>query len=157
MSKIEWDGYVQNDGVEYVTLPEGDYEFTVTGIEHKAFEGSEKIGPCDMVTLELTFDAEGVGRSVIKENIFLDTSVEWKISSFLRSIGKKKHGEKVKMEWMSYKGLTGMAHIFVQPFIGNDNKTRTANKVYKFLDPQIEEEPDADGDSDGALQFELKD
>lgn len=155
MSRIAWDGYVEQDGMDYVTLPEGDYDFTVTSVERGMYSGSDKIDACDMVTLELTIDQKGVGRSVVKENIYLDTSVEWKISAFLRSIGKKKHGERAQMNWLSYQNLKGRAHLVVNTYIGQDGKTRTNNKVQKFLDPQPVETTNAEGDSEGKLPFEI--
>lgn len=53
-----WDDEIQNDGPEYVVLPDGDYNFKVTGFERGRYEGGEKIPACNMaiITLEIEND-----------------------------------------------------------------------------------------------------
>ena len=43
---FDWDDEIQNDGQEFITLPEGDYTYTVTSIERGQFPGGAKIPPC---------------------------------------------------------------------------------------------------------------
>lgn len=48
-----WDDQIENDGQEFIILPEGGYNFTVTEFERGRFPGSAKIPACNKVTLTL--------------------------------------------------------------------------------------------------------
>lgn len=50
---MNWDDTIENDGQEFVVLPEGDYTFTVTNFERGRFPGSAKIPPCNKATLTI--------------------------------------------------------------------------------------------------------
>lgn len=51
-----WDDEIQNDGPEYVVLPDGDYNFKVTGFERGRYEGGEKIPACNMAIITLEYE-----------------------------------------------------------------------------------------------------
>ena len=130
---LGWDDTIENDGGEYIVLPEGDYPFTVTSFERGSFPGGAKIPACNKAVLTLTVEHEGSSVNV-KTDIILYKTIEWKISAFFRCIGLKKHGEKLKMKWNEVVGRTGRAHF--KPRDGRDG--RQFNDVDRFLDPDIE-------------------
>lgn len=130
---LGWDDTIENDGGEYIVLPEGDYPFTVTSFERGSFPGGAKIPACNKAVLTLTVEHEGTSVNV-KTDIILYKTIEWKISAFFRCIGLKKHGEKLKMKWNEVVGRTGRAHF--KPREGRDG--RQFNDVDRFLDPDIE-------------------
>lgn len=130
---LGWDDTIENDGGEYIVLPEGDYPFTVTSFERGSFPGGAKIPACNKAVLTLTVEHEGSSVNV-KTDIILYKTIEWKISAFFRCIGLKKHGEKLKMKWNEVVGRTGRAHF--KPREGRDG--RQFNDVDRFLDPDIE-------------------
>lgn len=131
---LNWDSEIQNDGgINYITLPEGDYEFEVTNLEKGEHRGSAKIPPCPKATLELTF-ATKQGISVVKENLFLDESAEWKLCQFFRCIGQREHGQRYKMNWDKVVGARGRAHIYVEEWTGDDGAAHKNNRVKTFLD-----------------------
>ena len=139
---MNWDSYIENDGeMKFVTLPEGDYDFTVTGFEKGEYSGSSKIPACPKAMLEMTFEVKGVGKAVVKENIYIDESVEWKICEFFRCIGLRKHGERTRMPWDQVIGKTGTAHLIVNDWIDNDGNNRQNNRISRFLDPEREKLP----------------
>lgn len=93
---MDWDDAIENDGQEFVILPEGDYNFTVTDFERGRFPGSAKIPACNKATLTLQVNtADGI--AAIKTDLILYRSLEWRISAFFRCIGQKKHGERLVM------------------------------------------------------------
>ena len=53
---MDWGDTIENDGQEFVVLPEGDYTFTVTNFERGRFPGSAKIPPCNKATLTIQID-----------------------------------------------------------------------------------------------------
>lgn len=134
---MEWDAYIEKES-EFVLLPEGDYDFTVTSFEKGWFDGSAKIEACNKAILELTINAPGLGSSIVKENILLSDKVEWKLCEFFRCIGQKQHGTGVKMNWNKVQGAKGRAHIVINEYTGNDGNNYKNNKVARYLDPETE-------------------
>ena len=56
---MDWNDAIENDGQEFVTLEEGDYNFTVTGFERGRFPGSLKIPPCNKAAITIAVDNGG--------------------------------------------------------------------------------------------------
>ena len=133
---MDWNATIENDGeaLEYIVLPEGDYDFTVTGFDRAEHEGSAKIPPCPKAILELTVKTPR-GISIIRENLFLDETFEWKLCQFFLCIGQRTHGQKYTMDWSKVQGAKGRAHIIVNEWTGNDGVTRQNNRVQKYLEP----------------------
>lgn len=143
---LDWDSTIENDGQGFVLLDEGDYDFTVTGFEKGMHNGSAKIPPCPKAMLTLSVDTPA-GVAEIKENMILYKTMEWKLSSFFRCIGLKKHGERLVMKWDHVLGASGRAHIVQREYVGNDGTSRKANNVAYFMD-QIPEAKDLDDPED---------
>ena len=136
---MDWDSYIENEGnLPFVTLPEGDYAFTVTKFEKGEFPGSSKVPACPKAILELTFEVPTVGKSVVREQLLLHENVEWKLCEFFRSIGQKQHGTGIKMDWNRVPGAKGRAHLTVNEWEGNVGETKKNNRVSRFLDPEVE-------------------
>ena len=55
---FDWDDEIQNDGQEFITLPEGDYVFEVVEFERGRFAGSEKVPACNKANLVLAHRGE---------------------------------------------------------------------------------------------------
>lgn len=53
---LDWNDSIENDGQEFIVLPEGDYNFTVTDFERGRFPGSAKIPACNKASLTLRVD-----------------------------------------------------------------------------------------------------
>lgn len=62
MSEIErelgWDDEISRES-DFTIIPEGDYDFTVTGFERGRYDGSEKLPPCNMAIVTLAVTAAG--------------------------------------------------------------------------------------------------
>ena len=128
-----WDDVIEDDGNGLILLEEGDYDFTVTGFERGRHNGSAKIPACNKAIITLSIDSpQGVAE--IKENLILYKTMEWKISAFFRSLGLKKHGERLTMDWDHVLGAAGRAHIVQREYIGNDGTNKKANNVGYFID-----------------------
>ena len=144
---LDWDSTIENDGQGFVLLDEGDYDFTVTGFEKGMHNGSAKIPPCPKAMLTLSIDTPA-GVAEIKENMILYKTMEWKLSSFFRCIGLKKHGERLVMKWDHVLGASGRAHIVQREYVGNDGTSRKANNVAYFMDQIPEATKDLDDPED---------
>lgn len=130
---LDWDDVIEDDGSEFVTLEEGDYDFTVKGFERGRFPGSAKLPPCNkaIVTLEVK---NKIGTALVYTDFILHHSFGKRISAFFRSIGLKKRGEGLKMPWDQIQGRRGRAHFKVRTYTGRDGKEHRANDVGHFYD-----------------------
>ena len=131
---MDWNDTIAVDGQEYIVLPEGDYDFKVTGFERSRFPGSTKIPACNMASLTLTVDTPD-GTVSVKTDLILYRTVEWRISSFFRSVGLKRNGENMVMDWNHVIGTTGRAHFKPRNYMDKNGNERQANNVDRFLEP----------------------
>lgn len=134
---FDWDEEIEDDGAGFILFEPGKYDFRV-----KAFErGETKRGDAKMAILEIELSDGNGNKTTIKDYIVLKRSVEWKISSFFRALGMKKHGEKIKMDWNGSVGKTGRCEVIVEEYTGNDGKTYKNNKINKYFDKSASAEP----------------
>lgn len=134
---LDWSDVIENDGKTAITLPEGDYTFTVTAFERGRFPGGAKIPACNKANLVLDVAAEE-GVAHIRTDLLLHRNVEWKLSGFFRSIGQKQKGERLVMDWSKVVGSRGRAHIIVRSYVDRDGNERTVNDVERYLDYDAE-------------------
>lgn len=135
MEVFDWDSVIEADGQDFSPLPAGDYIFEVTGMNKEFFKGSAKVPACPRAALTLKVYSEDMSRSVtVYESILLCKKMEWRISSFLRSVGLKKHGQKVQPNWDNMIGLSGGAHFTVEDYTGSDGKVHQRNHLDSYID-----------------------
>ncbi len=152
---FSYDSEIEQDTPEFILLPEGDFPFMVQGIEKATYTGnSEKIGKgCPMVTLEIVIMSPK-GNTSVRDNLYLNSNMEWKLSSFFRSVGMKKHGQKFKMDFSSNLiGKTGLCHIRQETWTDREGKERISNRIDKYLDNNAAQAPSKPDMSD--MPFEV--
>lgn len=169
--ELKWDDIIEDDGRgPNIILPEGDYPFEVIDYTKTRSKGG-KVPPCAMANVQLEIDGGELGSTVVYENFLLHSDYEWKLSQFFVSIGMKRKGERLKMNWDGARHKKGRAHLIIETWTGDDGKMRTKNKIDYFLDYDEEKadtskefteikEPDPDNpfrsdklDDDGRLPF----
>lgn len=135
---FDWDDEIENDGSDYVLLPKGDYKFSVSAFERKRYEpkSGAKIPACNQAVLHITIDNAPEGSATIMHNLFLFSTVEWRLSEFFRAIGQKKHGERLKMDWNAVVGTSGHCKVGVRTFTKKDGTEGKSNEIIKFYDPE---------------------
>lgn len=133
--ELGWDDEIRQDGTPFQTLPEGDYAFTVLKFERARHSGSEKIPPCNKAVLTLAVRGGGASGEVVT-TLFLHSKFEWKLCQFFTSIGQRKHGEAMRMNWGAVSGASGVCHVGVRQWTGSDGKQRESNEVSEFYDPE---------------------
>lgn len=139
---LNWDDEIQEEST-FTLLPEGDYDFKVINFERAWYDGSEKIPPCNKAIITIRVEGDA-GTTELKENLFLTTKTEGLLSSFFSSIGQKKKGEPLRMNWNKVIGSSGRVKISTRSY--NDN---TYNQVKRWLSP--EEPKSAGGFKPGAF------
>lgn len=135
---FDWDDEIENDGEQrdFVTLEEGDYDFEVTKFERGNYTPSSKAKTpaCNQAIMTLKVSTED-GDAYITDRFPLASTMEWKIAAFFRSIGLKKHGEPVKMQWKDSIGCTGKAHFTKT---AGEKEGTFFNNVGSYIDPEVE-------------------
>lgn len=130
--ELGWDDEIEKDGGEFVVLPPGDYNFTVTKFERGRFTGSDKMPACNQAKLELTVHSPEYGDVIVFHNLFLHTKTEGLLSNFFAGIGQKRKGEKLRMNWNAVVGARGRLKLEINTFRGRDGQERTNNQVKSF-------------------------
>ena len=127
---LDWEDEINNENA-FVLIPEGDYNFTVEKFERGTFDGSEKLPPCKKAIV--TFRIHGADTDItITENFLLCGALEWKLSSLFLSVGMKKHGEPLRMNWAALPMKTGRCHVYIDKYTTKDGKSGESNKIKKF-------------------------
>lgn len=145
---LDWDDEIEDDGEggNFTTLEEGDYEFEVHKFERSHYTPSDraKTPPCNQAEITLKISTKD-GDAYIVDKFPLASTMEWKISAFFRSVGLKKHGERLRMQWKESIGLTGRCHI-----VKNEGKKDGVffNNVDHYIDPVAKGEPATKAEED---------
>ena len=71
---------------------------------------------------------------IFKTKLILYKSFDWKIAAFFRSIGQKKRGERLVMDWSKVIGSHGRARIKVVTYTAKDGSKHTINDVDRYYD-----------------------
>ena len=128
-----FDTVLENEGEQYITLPEGDYMYVVKDFQRGNFPGSAKIPACLKATITVEVTTEN-GKATIKFDLMLAKIMEWKLCAFFRSIGQKKHGEPLKPNWGKVIGSIGKAHFKQREWVNDKGETKVANDLDYFID-----------------------
>lgn len=132
--ELNWDDEISQES-EFTLLEDGDYDFEVTKFERGRSNGSEKIPASNMAILTLRVSNGSASTSII-ERLILHTKMEWKLSQFFSSIGQKKHGEPLRMNWNKVLGAKGRCKVYVDTYTTDRGEERKTNKISKFYDFQ---------------------
>lgn len=132
---LDWGDTIEKES-EFIVLPEGDYNFTVTKFERARFGGSEKMPACPQAKLDLTIHSAEHGDVVVFHNLLLHSKTEGLLSAFFIGIGQKEKGQSVKMDWSKVIGAQGRLKLKVNEYTTNSGEKRTNNQVAKFYDPR---------------------
>lgn len=111
--ELGWEDTITKDSEEFPRLEPGDYDFTIDHYERGRSSGEGKLPACKMAIVYFNIHAEGDPQ--IRENFILHSALEWKLSQLFASVGLKKKGEELVMNWNKLPGLTGRCQISLDP------------------------------------------
>lgn len=127
--EFSWDDEIVEDD-EFTILPDGDYRFRVEGVERARHPGSPKLPPCNKAIVSIRVFGER-GEVVLKHNLFLHSITESMLSQFFTSIGMKKKGEPLKMDFNGAIGKEGKLKLGTRTYNGNQY-----NDIKRFYRPE---------------------
>ncbi len=134
MSNLNWDTVLTEDDLiiektEYITLPEGDYEFTVDDFTYDEYAGSEKIPACPSAKLRATVQTEkGTAYATYNFYLYEGKGVQ-RVARFLKSVGLDGAGQTFGKLFRKAvnEHLKGYAHIKPSEYNG-----KTYNNIVYF-------------------------
>lgn len=129
--ELGWDDEISKEGGEFLLLPEGDYNFVVESYERARHPGSDRLPACNKAVLHLRVTAPE-GEIHLDHNLFLHQRTEGFLSEFFTSIGLKKPGEPLRMNWNQVPGCTGRLKLGVHTWTNKEGEERKSNQVKKF-------------------------
>lgn len=131
--EIGWDEEISEERQDYEPLSPGVYTFKVHSMERARFAGSEKMGPCNMASLDLVVeDAEGKERHVF-DSLYLHKKAEWKLSQFFLCIGQKKTGVPLTPNWNEVPCSQGKVELVINSYTDKNGNPKKNNRVSKYL------------------------
>lgn len=130
---LDWDDEIENDGQEFVLLPEGDYDFVVESFDRSTYEpkAGSKLPACKMAVLNVRVDA-AEGTAYIKHRLYLHTNTEGLISAFFAAIGQKEKGERVRMNWNAVPGSKGRCKVGIHEWTNDKGEVMKSNDIKRF-------------------------
>ena len=133
--EFDWNSQIENDGPDFIVLPEGDYDYEIVNFERGRHAGSEKLPPCNKAIVHIKIEAPE-GTTTIRHNLFLHSNTEGLLCSFFAGIGQRKKGERITMNWNAVVGSKGRAKVGIHKWTNDDGKEFTSNQIVKFYEPQ---------------------
>ncbi|WP_270630946.1 hypothetical protein [Limosilactobacillus mucosae] len=123
---------------EYVLLDEGVYNFTISKMEKKVYDGNSSKIPNGCPYAELTIQVESSkGTANIRERLYLMKSMQWKLTQFFAGIGQPVvTGQVFNPNWETVVGSKGRAEITQHHYTNQNGDDRTNNQVARYLKPQ---------------------
>lgn len=132
--ELGWDDEISRES-DFTIIPEGDYDFTVTGFERGRYDGSEKLPPCNMAIVSLSIALPDGSSTTLRHRLFLHSRCEGLLSAFFTGIGLKRKGEPLRMNWNAVPGAHGRCKITVRNWKGKNGEDMQSNDIKKFYDP----------------------
>lgn len=127
---LDWDSEISAES-SFTLLPEGEYPFKVVEFQRGYYNGGEKLPACPKAELKIEIDGGENGKVTVAHNLFISRKTEGLLCEFFTSIGLKKHGEPLKMNWQLVPGATGRCKVGTRKYNGDDY-----NEIKRFLKPE---------------------
>ena len=118
-----WDDTIQQDST-FILLPVERQRHTPNP------NNPGKLPACPKAVVSIEIET-AQGKAELKHNLFLHSSMEGMLSSFFGSIGQKRKGEPLKMNWQTIIGARGVCKVGIRKY--NDNEY---NEVKSMLYPE---------------------
>lgn len=131
--ELSWDDEIQESGPDFTLLPEGEYNFRVEKMERGRHQGSANLPACNMAKLTLKVDGGEHGEATVTHRLFLHSKTEGFLSAFFESIGQKKEGEPIRMNWNAVIGAVGRCKLEINRFTSDKGNEIENNQVKNFL------------------------
>lgn len=136
---LGWDDTIEKES-EFILIPDGEYEFTVTNLERSNYEPQPgaKLPACPMAIVSCEIKAPE-GTVTIKNRLFLHSRMEGMLSAFFGSIGQKEKDQPLRMNWSKVVGSSGWCKVVQKSFQHRDSgEMMKSNEISRFIHKNTE-------------------
>ena len=132
-SVMDWNDVIEDDGQEYVLLLKRIITSLLLILKKEDSLVVQKFLLQIKKQNQFKFFSE-MGVASMKFDLILSKALTWKLSAFFRSIGQKKRGEKITMDWNKVLGAKGRAHIKQKVYTNQSDEEKNINDLDYFID-----------------------
>jgi hypothetical protein len=137
---LGWEDEISNDSLGPSTIfAPGEYQYEIVNVVRGRHTPKEtgKLPECPKAEVTVRVYAKDGSEYIdLKENLFLHSRCEGMLCQFFRSIGHRKHGEPLVMDWKKVVGCRGRCKVSLREYT-MDGEKRQANDIKAFLDPKM--------------------
>lgn len=112
VTELAWDDEIEDEGSEFILLPEGEYEFKVKSVERQRYEPKpgSKIQECNVAIVDLVINHQGQ-EVTVKDRFYLLSDRKWLIANFFVAIGLMEPEGTMTMNWSGSVNKVGRCKI----------------------------------------------
>ena len=118
---------INKDPQERALIPAGTYAFRVGDLTRTRSAKSDN----PMVRLRLVLEMPDGGTESAYDNLVITPAAEWRLAEFFTSIGQKRKGVPMRIDWSTVAGSTGVVVTDVEVSEQYGSQTR----IKRYLDP----------------------
>ena len=134
--ELDWDGPIEKDST-FKVFPEGEYDFEIKGFDRaRHTQTNGKLPSCNKAVLTLQLTDDKGDTTTLTDNLYLHTQMEGMLCAFFTSIGQRKPGEKISMNWGEVVGSKGRCKLKIRKWTGSDGVERESNEIARYLEPE---------------------
>lgn len=134
--ELSWNDELDPNASNFELLPEGAYDFVVTGLKNERFAGSAKMGACDQATMTVKVEANGMSAE-LTHRLYLHTKCAGLIVAFFKSIGAGTTADgKVRIDRNLIVGGRGRCLVEVHRYVKETGQEYISNQIKRFLSPE---------------------
>lgn len=131
---LDWTDEVEDSGMDFILLGEGDYVFVVEKLDKERYEGSEKVPPCPRATITLAIPLPDGRTARVFDRILLYSGNEWRIFRFFECFGfEKNENGKMVPHWDEIIGQQGVVRIKQREYTNKNGEKKVTNDVDCYI------------------------
>lgn len=133
---LDWNGGFVAEENSFTLLPAGEYQFTVTNMERKIYDGTSDKIPNGAPYAEVSLEVSGAaGKTIVRERLYMMKKFQWKLTEFFSAIGQAPViGQPFNPNWSTIIGSTGRVKVEINSY-KSQGEDRQNNRIKEFLKP----------------------
>lgn len=133
---LDWTDEVEDSGMDFILLGEGDYVFVVEKFDKERYEGGDKVPPCPRATLTLAIPLPDGRTARVFDRILLYSGNKWRIFRFFESLGFEGNQDgKMMSHWDEIVGRQGVVRIKQRKYTTKNGDEKITNDVDSYIKP----------------------
>ncbi len=133
---LDWTDEVEDDGLDYILLEEGDYTCVVEKLDKERYEGSDKVPPCPRANITLLIPLADGRTAHVFDRILLYSGNKWRIYRLFEAFGFESNQDgKMIPHWDEIIGRQGVVRIKQRKYTNKNGDEKITNDVDSYIKP----------------------